>query len=207
MKTVLVINASPRGGQSTSRTLSHELLEALRAKEGPLAVVERDLNSTELPFLDQALIGAYYTPEDKRSDSQRQALAVSDRLVDELLAADLVVLAAPVWNFGVPASVKAWMELVARVGRTFRYTAEGPQGLIPDKPVYVVKSSGGVFSEGPAQAWDFFEGYLKHFLGFLGLKQVTVIRAEGLSLPGQSEARLASARRQIAEALQAPVMA
>jgi FMN-dependent NADH-azoreductase len=207
MKTVLLINASPRGGQSTSRALGRELVEALQAKEGPLRVVERDLSTTVLPFLDQDLIQAIYTPEPQRSEAQRRALSISDELVDELLAADAVVLAAPVWNFSVPATVKAWIELVARVGRTFRYTAEGPQGLVGDKPVYVVKSSGGVFSEGPAQAWDFFEGYLKHFLGFLGLKQVTVIRAEGLSLAGQSEARLASARRQIAEALQAPVMA
>jgi FMN-dependent NADH-azoreductase len=207
MKTVLLINASPRGEQSVSRGLSQHFVEGLKAKEGPLTLVERDLTTTPLPFLDQDLITAYYTPEDKRSDGQRQALAVSDRLVDELLAADFVVLAAPVWNFGVPASVKAWMELVARVGRTFRYSADGPQGLIPSKPVTVIKSSGGVFSEGPSKAWDFYEGYVRHFLGFLGLTDVTVIRAEGLSLPGQSESRLASARQQIAEALQAPVMA
>jgi FMN-dependent NADH-azoreductase len=201
MKQLLLINASPRGAQSVSRSLSSHLVERLQASEGPLEVRERDLSSTELPYLNQGLINAYYTPAEKRSEEQRALLRVSDRLVDELIAADIVVIAAPVWNFGLPAPVKAWIDLVARVGRTFYYTAEGPHGLLKSRPVYVVKSSGGVFSEGPGKAMDFYEGYLRAVLGFLGLTDLTFIRAEGLSLPGQAEIRIENARQQMEAAL------
>lgn len=201
MKQLLLINASPRGGQSVSRQLSGHLVERLRAAEGALEVRERDLNTSELPFLSQDLIGAYYMPGDKRSDVQRALLRVSDNLVDELSAADVVVIAAPVWNFSVPAPVKAWLDLVARVGRTFSYTAEGPRGLLKSRPVYVIKSSGGVFSEGPGKAIDFYEPYLKSVLAFMGLTDVTFIRAEGMSLPGQAETRLENAKQQIEAAL------
>jgi len=202
MKQLLLIHASPRGLQSTSRGLGRHLIEKLLGLEGPLEVRERDLATTELPHLNQDLISAYFTPAEKRSEEQRETLLVSDRLVDELVAADIVVITAPVWNFGVPAALKAWVDLVARAGRTFRYGPEGPQGLLGSKQVYVVKSSGGIFSEGPGRAMDFFEGYLRAVLGFLGLKDVTFIRAEGLSLPGQLEARLEAARKQIAAALE-----
>jgi FMN-dependent NADH-azoreductase len=201
MKQLLLINASPRGGQSVSRQLSSHLVERLRASEGALEVKERDLNSSELPFLSQELIGAYYTPADKRSGAQRDLLRVSDNLVDELAGADVVVIAAPVWNFSLPAPVKAWLDLVARVGRTFSYTAEGPRGLLKSRPVYVIKSSGGVFSEGPGKAIDFYEPYLKAVLAFLGLTDVTFIRAEGMNLPGQAETRLENAKSQIEAAL------
>jgi FMN-dependent NADH-azoreductase len=201
MKQLLLINASPRGTQSVSRKLSQHLVERLQASEGPLEVQERDLSTTELPFVDQALINAYYTPDEKRSAEQRSLLEVSDRLVDELVAADIVVIAAPVWNFGLPAQVKAWVDLVARAGRTFSYTAEGPRGLLKNRPVYVVKSSGGVFSEGPGKAMDFYEGYLGAVLKFMGLSDLTFIRAEGLSLPGQAETRIENARNQIEAAL------
>ncbi|HTB23070.1 MAG TPA: NAD(P)H-dependent oxidoreductase [bacterium] len=201
MKQLLLINASPRGSQSVSRSLSSHLVERLRASEGPLEVKERDLTTTELPFLSQDLIQAYYTPLDKRSDEQRSLLRVSDSLVDELAAADILIIAAPVWNFALPAQVKAWIDLVARAGRTFSYTAEGPRGLLQNRPVYVIKSSGGVFSEGPGKAMDFYEGYLGSVLRFMGLTDLTFIRAEGLSLPGQAQTRIEDARKQIETAL------
>ena len=201
MKQLLLINASPRGTQSVSRSLSSHLVERLQASQGALKVRERDLTTSELPFLSQDLIKAYYTPDDKRSDEQRALLRVSDSLVDELTGADIVVIAAPVWNFSLPAPVKAWIDLVARIGKTFSYTAEGPHGLLKNRPVYVVKSSGGVFSEGPGKAMDFYEGYLGSVLGFMGLSDLTFIRAEGLSLPGQTETRIEDARKQIESVL------
>lgn len=201
MKQLLLINASPRGAQSVSRKLSSHLVERLRATEGPLEVRERDLNQSELPHLNQDIINAFYTPADKRSEAQRSLLRVSDSLVDELSSADIVVIAAPVWNFSLPAPVKAWVDLVARVGRTFAYTAEGPHGLLKSRPVYVIKSSGGVFSQGPGMAMDFYEPYLKAVLGFMGLTDLTFIRAEGLSLAGQAETRIEDARKQIEAAL------
>jgi len=203
LKTILLINSSPRGAQSASRALSLYLLERLKAQTGPLNVVERDLSTTPLPFLDLPLLQALDTPEPQRSPEQHQLLSLSDSLVDELLAADWLVLGAPMWNFSSPASVKAWIDLVARAGRTFNYSEAGPQGLVPDKPAFLIKSSGGVFSEGPAKALDFQEPYLKAFLNFIGLKQVTFIRAEGLALPGQYETRMEAARRQIDAALRA----
>jgi FMN-dependent NADH-azoreductase len=201
MKQLLLITASPRGDQSVSRRLASQLVERLTTVDEPLELVNRDLTSTALPHLDQNLVNAYFTPEAKRSDQQREFLAVSDRLVDEVIAADIVVIAAPVWNLGIPASLKAWIDLVSRAGRTFAYTPQGPVGLVQSKPVYVVKSSGGVFTEGPLQALDFYEGYLKAALGFLGLKNVTFVRAEGLNLPGQAEMRLQAAINQIDMAL------
>jgi len=205
MKKVLFVSASPRGDQSISRKLSQEVIAALKAKEGSLIVSERDLSTSELPFLSQDLLNAVYTPEEKRSVEQREALKVSDRLVDELVSADVVVFAAPLWNFSVPASVKAWMDLVARVGRTFRYTEAGPVGLLDAKTVYLVKASGGVFSEGPAKAMDFYENFIPAFFGFLGLKDVRLIRAEGLAIPGREEAAIKAAQARIAEVVGAPV--
>jgi FMN-dependent NADH-azoreductase len=201
MKQLLLINASPRGDQSVSRKVSRHLVERIRASEGKLQVRERDLTSTELPYLSQELIGAFYTPADKRGEEQRSLLRVSDVLVDELSSADIVVLAAPVWNFNLPASVKAWVDLVSRVGKTFSYTAEGPQGLLKSRPFYIVKSSGGVFSEGPAKAMDFYEPYLKSVLAFMGLTDLVFIRVEGLSQAGQAEVRIEDAHRQIEAAL------
>lgn len=209
MKTILSIEASPRGSQSASRKLAASLIEGLRRDNPGLELFHRDLSQDPPAHLSAESISGFFSPADTRSPAQAAAVRQSDELVDELIAADAVVISAPVWNFGLPASLKAWIDQVARAGRTFQYSATGPQGLLADKPVYVIKASGGVFSEGPSQAYDFFEGHLRHVLGFLGLKNVTFIRAEGLSLPGQAQARLQKAQDQVSEIVrgQSPVAA
>lgn len=193
---LLHVNVSPRGEGSISRRLSTELIETLAGAVGPLEVLERDLTVEAPGFVDAAWIEASGTEPQARSEAQRLALAESDRLVAELLAADVLVIATPVYNFGLPAVLKAWIDQVARARITFRYTAEGPVGLLRDKRAYVVMSSGGTQLGGPV---DYASTHLRHVLGFLGIRDVTLIAADRLAV--DPEGALAGARARIAAAV------
>lgn len=190
---VLAVHASGRKDGSVSRRLTAELIAALDARAGGVDVTHRDL-SHGLPFVDEAWIDANFTPEPARSAGQRARLARSDALVDELQAADVVAIGAPIYNFGVPAALKAWIDQVARARKTFRYTDDGPVGLLEDKKAYVVVASGGVPVDSPA---DFATPYLRHALGFLGIDDVDVIAAERLNR--DADAGIAAARARIAD--------
>jgi len=180
MTRILNITASPSRDGSVSTALVARLTEALSDAE--TAVVTRDLGSTPPPHLDEATIGAFYTPEDARSDAQRQQIALSDTLVDELEAADVIIIGAPMHNFGIPSALKAWVDQVARVGRTFRYTENGPEGLLKGKKTYVVTARGGDYSAtGPVAHLDHQAPYLRTVLGFMGLDDVTFIHAQGVA--------------------------
>ncbi len=194
---VLIIQSSPRGEESVTRKLTQELLERLGAREG-LHVTERDLTSNPLPHLRPAQLAAFFTPAEQRSDALREAVRLSDETVDELLAADAVVISVPMWNFSVPSVLKAWIDHVVRAGRTFSYGPDGPKGLVADKPVYVISASGGVFSSGPLRNMDFLEPYLKAVLGFIGIHDVTCTRAEWLSDPRVKDVAYARAQEKIA---------
>jgi len=143
-------------------------------------LIERDLVAEPLPFLTESWIQASTTPDAQRTPEQQQALALSDALIGELLAADVIVLGVPMHNFSIPASLKAWIDLITRAGKTFSYGDKGPQGLVPDgKQVVAIVSRGGVYGEGtPAFTADFQVPYLRHMLGFIGLQNVTVIEAD-----------------------------
>lgn len=169
---ILHIDASARETGSASRALSADVLD--RITDGPASVTRRDL-STPLPFIDEIWVGATFTPAAERNDTQRDKLALSDTLVDELAAADTVVIGTPIYNFAVPAALKAWVDQVARVGRTFNYTAEGPKGLLTGKRAVIAVASGGtkIGSE-----LDFATGYLRHVLGFLGIEDVTIVTGD-----------------------------
>ena len=172
--------------------LADELVGVLQHHHPGAEVTQRDLLDG-LPLLDEEMIGAFFTPEGDRNEAQRSIIATSEALVAELEQADEVVVALPIYNFHVPAAFKAWIDLVARARRTFRYTPTGPEGLLADRPVTIILTSGGTRLHGPA---DFLTGWLRHVFGFLGLRDVRFVEADGLM--GDAGGRLASARAQIA---------
>lgn len=188
---VLQVDASGRRAGSSSRALSDKLVGALRELHGEVALKRRDL-SQGVPFVDEAWIGANFTREESRSGAQRDQLAISDMLVAELAEADILVIGVPIYNFGVPAALKAWIDMVARARKTFRYTADGPVGLLEDKKAYLVIASGGVAVDSEA---DFATPYMRHALRFLGISDIEVIAADRQNSRG--EAAIESARRKI----------
>lgn len=198
MASILLVTSSPRGAASHSSRVATELAESLAASTGA-AIVTRDLAAAPLPHIDPAFSAGIYTPEDQRDAAQAAAVAPSDAAVDELLAADTVVIATGLINFGIASTLKSWLDHVARRGRTFSYGADGPKGLATGKKAYIVLASGGVYSQGPAAAMDFAVPYLKGVLGFLGISDVEVIRIEGVGMgPEAVEKALAAARDQVA---------
>ena len=181
MATVLHIDSSVRHTGSLSRQLGGEFIAKWKEANPSDTIVTRDLAAAPLPHLTEQLIGAYFTPPDQRNADQAHTLKLSDTLVDELLAADTIVIGAPMYNFSVTSGLKAWIDHIARVGRTFSYGANGPTGLVTGKKVYVIVASGGVYSEGPAAGYDHVTTYLRAVLGFLGMTDITFIVAEGVS--------------------------
>lgn len=174
---VLRVDSSPKSDSSVTRGLADRLIETLQDRAGGIRVTRRDTN--DLPYLDEVWAGATFTDPAERSAEQNQALAVSDTLVSELQEADVVVIGAPMYNFGVTATLKTWIDQITRARVTFQYTENGPQGLLEGKKVIVVTASGGTPI---GSAMDFATPYLKHVLGFVGLTDVTLVEAgQGLS--------------------------
>ncbi len=190
---VLEVSASARRSGSASRELARDLINALDDRYGNVRTVRRDL-SDGIPFVDEAWIEANFTPEESRTARHRDALAVSDSLVAELQAADVIVIGAPMYNFSIPASLKAWIDMVTRARLTFRYTENGPEGLLKGKKAYLVVATGGVPVGSPV---DFATPYLKHALGFIGIDDVEIIAADRLN--SQAEESMDAARASIAK--------
>jgi FMN-dependent NADH-azoreductase len=176
MKSVLVINSSAAREGSVSRTLVEDAVAGLLEANPFTQVVRRDLGSDPVPHLTvDTLDGVRGTPV---TPPEQRARALSDELIAELRAADTIVIGAPMYNFGVTTGLRSWFDYVLRAGETFSYSAAGPKGLLGGKRVIVIESRGGLYSEGPASAIDFQEPYLRHLLGFIGLTDVTFVRAE-----------------------------
>ncbi len=175
--TVLLVNSSGRYQDSLTRQVSdklvEELLENLGVDKLSENLIERDL-AKGLPFIDEAWIGANFTPAENRNEQQQKVLDFSDELVEELKTADTLVIAAPMYNFSIPAVLKAWIDLIARAKVTFQYTETGPEGLLKNKKAYLVVASGGVPLGSEA---DFSTNYLRQVLGFVGITDVTLIDA------------------------------
>jgi len=171
-QTVLHIDASARTEGSISRDLTAKIVARLNAD----TVIRRDLASA-LPQLTEDWINANFTPVDDRDADQRDLLSLSDQLVDEMIAADTLVIGAPIYNFAVPASLKAWIDLIARVGRTFAYTETGPKGLLEGKRAIIAVASGGTQM---GSDMDFATGYLRHVMGFTGITDVQFVAADAL---------------------------
>lgn len=191
-RTLLRIDASARSDGSISRDLATKIVDRLR----PASVIQRNL-AAGLPFIDEDWIAANFTPADKRTPDQLERLTLSDTLVSELQAADTIVIGVPVYNFSIPATLKAWIDQIARAGLTFRYTADGPQGLLKGKRAIIAFASGGTVA---GSEIDFATGYLRHVLGFIGITDVTIVAADRLAL--DPEATMANADAQL-EALAA----
>jgi FMN-dependent NADH-azoreductase len=200
MSKVLLVTSSLFGDQSKSAQLAGEFVEAWRVTHPGTTLIERALTPDSIPHLSLGAFGALMTPAEQRTDEQRASVQFADRLIEELEAADTIVLAVPMYNFSIPSTLKAWIDHVARAGRTFRYTAAGPEGLLKGKKVFVVTGRGGSYSgDSPAKVFDFQEPYLRGVLGFLGLTEVTFIHVEGLKVsPEAAEQGIARARQLIA---------
>ncbi|MEL7098057.1 MAG: NAD(P)H-dependent oxidoreductase [Pseudomonadota bacterium] len=167
--TILHIDASARTDGSVTRQLSQQTVDKIGGD-----VIRRDL-ANPLPQIDEAWLGANFTPAADRDAEAKDRLALSDTLVDELTRADTIVIGAPVYNFGVPAALKAWIDLIARAGLTFRYTENGPVGLLTGKRAIIVVASGGTPIGSDI---DFTSGYLRHIMGFIGITDVEIIAAD-----------------------------
>lgn len=176
MKNILSVQSSARYEGSHSRALSATLIHKLATENPGVTVVERDV-AADTPLINSDWLSANWTPAEDRTPEQAQKLALSDQLIGELENADVLVLGVPIYNFAMPASLKAWIDLVARAGRTFAYTENGPKGLLQGKKAFVVITSGGVPL---GSAYDFTSGYVKHVLGFIGIDDVTIIGADQL---------------------------
>ena len=180
---ILQINSSARSAGANSTRLADSITARLKAAN-PAAVLElRDLAANPHPVLDEAALGALFTPADQRTPEQAARVALDDALIAQVQAADAIVLGVPMHNFGVPVQLKTWIDAIAKAGVTFRYTENGPEGLIKGKKVYVALARGGLYRDTPA---DSQVPYLKGVLGFLGMTDVEFIYAEGLAMGAES---------------------
>lgn len=183
MPTILHINVSPRGNYSISRQLGAAAVEAWQKSNPGGRVIERDLAKTPLTFIDVDWIAGAFSPPEHHNQSHKKALALSDQLISEVVEADGIVLATPMYNFAVPAVLKAWVDHVVRAGKTFRYTAEGkPEGFFSgkDKRLLAVIASGANYAEGSGlTALDYEVPYLRFIFGFMGITNVRFIQAGG----------------------------
>jgi FMN-dependent NADH-azoreductase len=192
---ILRIDSSGRQHGSSSRALADELVAALADRYGQVQLVKRDL-AESIPHVDQAWIEANFTPEENRSDSQRKVLSFSDLLVAELKEAEVLVFGVPIYNFGVPAAMKAWVDMIARARLTFAYTENGPVGLLREKKAFIVVASGGVGVDSPV---DFATPYMRQALKFVGITDIEVIVADQQNIRGEES--VSAARAQIANAV------
>ena len=183
MRQILIVESSPRGSESASRKLVSIVRARLEAQYPEARVVERDLAHEKLSHLDEAALKGMAARNPVEAELFKEALRLSDQLTEELLSSDFLVIASPMWNFGIPSSLKAWIDHVIRAGRTFNYAGTSVEGLAKGKRAILVLSSGGVFSEGPWKSWDTVEPYLRQILGFIGIDDIQTVRAEGTNIP------------------------
>ncbi|PWS29598.1 FMN-dependent NADH-azoreductase [Pedobacter yonginense] len=187
---ILHIISSPRGGASFSIKLGNAVIEKLQQANPSSTLKVHDLTNKPFPHLEEVHLNSFYTPAEQHSAEMTEAIKHSDQAIAELLAADTIVIGVGMYNFSIPSTLKAWIDHIARAGKTFNYSANGPEGLIKGKKVYLAITSGGIYSEGPMKAYDFTESYLRAVLGFMGITDITVFRAEGVNFPDLKEVAL-----------------
>jgi FMN-dependent NADH-azoreductase len=181
MSRVLIIESSARQQGSVSRQLTQQFISQWQAAHPADQITMRDLAINPVPHLDSTLLGGWMKPAEQRNEVEQLALERSNQLTDELVAADVLVLAAPMYNFAIPSTLKAWFDHVLRAGVTFKYGETGPQGLLIGKRAYVLTARGGIYA---GSSLDHQEPYLRQVLGFVGIHDVTFIHAEGLNMGG-----------------------
>ncbi len=182
MTNILFVSSSPRGAESYSHQVAQKVVDGVKARHPGANVVERDVARQPLPHIGEDFVGGIAATAGTLTAGQAKALALSDTLIEELRAADVLVIAAPMYNFGLPSTLKAWIDHIVRAQRTFSYTKDGVQGLLQGKRAILVMASGGVYSAGPAKAMDFEESYLRATLGFIGITDIRVVRVEGVAM-------------------------
>ena len=192
MTTALIVTSSANGAASVSSQLADTLADRLREADPAAHIILRDVGSEPLPHLTADTVAAI--KGEPATEAELAARVLSDSLVAELAAADLLVIASPMYNFGMSSTLKAWFDHVLRAGVTFRYTESGPEGLLKGKKAVVIESRAGFYSEGPAAAMDGQEPHIRILLGFMGITEVTFVRAEKLAFgPEAAEAAIAEA--------------
>ncbi len=201
MPNLLHVDSSGKGSMSVTRPLTQYFADQWKANNRDAKEIYRDLLTSEIPFVNEELVGAFYTPPDKLTPHQKTVLAKSDELIQELLDADTYVFGVPMYNFSVPAIFKAYIDLIVRAGKTFSYEGGTPKGLLINKKIIVITASGADYSDGPMKAMNFIEPYLRAIFGFLGLTNMTVISAPGHD-PAAIAASSKRAQEQIKELLQ-----
>jgi FMN-dependent NADH-azoreductase len=202
---VIHIDSSPRGVDSVSRDLTRQIVNRLKAVEPTLDVIRYDLGERPLPHLSSDAIGALRRAELATAE-QRALGSQSDRMIEELQRADLIVIGSPMHNFGITSQLKAWFDTIIRAGKTFSYGDKGPEGLLKGKRAIVVETRGGIYTTGPAASFNHQEPHLKTLLGFIGISDVQFIHAEGLDMGPESRAKgLAHAKHAIEQMLDACV--
>jgi len=195
MNTILQINSSLGGANAASTVLANRLVESLRAQDAELELVRRDLDRVPLPHLDAHRLAAIAKPAAERSPAEEAIAADADAVINELKRARHVVIAAPMYNFGAPSTLKSWFDTIARAGVTFRYTANGPEGLLSGKRATLVTTRGGIHRDRPQ---DHLVPYVRTMLAFVGITELDVVYAEGLALgEAPRNAALAQARGDI----------
>lgn len=195
---ILHVNAGLFGDNSVSTQLSGKVVARLQKENPSATVIHRDLASDPVSHLDAEILMAASTDEQDRSERQQQELAVTEQLLEDIFAADILVLGAPMYNFAIPSQLKAWVDRIAQAGRTFRYTENGPEGLLTGKRAFIASARGGFYAEGEASALDHQESYLKTVFGFVGISDITVVRAEGVNISdSQREESIQAASKDI----------
>ncbi|MGD1319133.1 FMN-dependent NADH-azoreductase [Chryseobacterium sp. 2R14A] len=193
MKNILHIISSPRAEISASRKLGNAVIEKIQEKYADAVVKERDLTKNLVPLLEEVHINTFFSPAENHSSEQAEINEYSTGLISELQEADIIVVDSPMYNFSVPATLRAYFDFTSRAGYTFKYDENGPKGLLNDKKLYIAFTSGNIYSEGPYQIYDSNVPYIKNVFGFYGVTDVSVFRAEGLAIPGIQETSLEKA--------------
>jgi FMN-dependent NADH-azoreductase len=197
MKNILHLKSSIQGAASYSVKLGNAIVEKIREKYPDSTIDELDLVDNEIPHLSPSVLQAFFIQGDQLTEEQKESIRLSDLLVKQLFSSDIIVIGAPLINFTIHSSLKAWIDHVTRAGITFGYSETGPVGKVAGKKVYIAMSSGGVYSEGPGKDNDFVAPYLLAFLRVLGMTDVTVFRVEGLKVPGVKDNALQKALNSI----------
>jgi len=190
MKKILHIISSPRGEASLSIKLGNAIIEKIKAEHPGSTVKEINLVTQPFPHLEEAHLASFFTPAENWTSENIAAIKYSEDAIQEILDTDILVIGAPLYNFSIPSNLKAWIDHIVRKGITFKYDENGAEGLIKGKKVYIALSSGGIYSDGPMQPFDYAEPYLKFILTFIGLTDISVFRAEGSSIPGMQDTAL-----------------
>lgn len=190
MKNILHIISSPRGDASYSIKLGNAIIDKISNLHPGSAVKIRNVAHENLPHLTSSHLESFFTPQEQRTPANIETIRESEAAVAEVLAADIIVIGVPLYNFGMPSSLKAWIDHIVRLGVTFRYTENGVEGMLKDKKVYVALASGGIYSEGPMQFMDSVTPHLRSVFSFIGITELEIVRAEGTSRPDFMETAL-----------------